>query len=79
MEVNLEVVHGAGYQVSLVTEMEPPEALALEAASQELMVTKYKFQKALEARREVEFQVVLPMETEFLELPATEAVLRMEF
>ena len=57
MVANLEVVHGAGYPISLPTEMEPPEALALEAASQEFMATKSKFQKALEAHRGVEFQV----------------------
>lgn len=79
MAANLEVFHGAGYQVSPVTEMELPEALVLEAASQELMVTKYKLQKALEAHREVEFQVVLPMEIEFLEVPATEAAHRTEY
>jgi hypothetical protein len=79
MAANLEVFHGAGYQVSSVTEMELPEALALEAASQELMVTKHKFQKALEAHREVEFQVVLPMETEFLEVTATEEAHRTEY
>jgi hypothetical protein len=58
MVANLEVVHGAGYQISLPTEMEPPEALVLEAASQELMTTKSKFQKALEAHRGVEFQAI---------------------
>lgn len=58
MVANLEVVYGAGYQIYLPTEMEPPAALALEAASQELMATKSKFQKALEAHRGVEFQVI---------------------
>jgi len=43
------------------------------------MATKSKFQEALEAHRGVEFQVILPMETEFLEFPATEAAHRMEF
>lgn len=79
MVANLEMVHGAGYQISLPTEMEPPEALAMEAASQELMAIKSKFQKVLEAHRGVEFQVTLPMETDFLEVPSTEAAHRMEF
>jgi hypothetical protein len=78
MAAKLEVVNGAGYQVSLSTEMEPQEALAMEAASQELMATEYKFQKALEAHRGVEFQVVLPVETEFLEVPAIEAAHRLK-
>lgn len=51
----------------------------MKAAPQELMATKSKFQEALEAHRGVEFQVILPMETEFLEFPATEAAHRMEF
>ena len=79
MVASLEVVHGAGYQVLLPTVIEPPESLALKAASQDLMVTKSKFQKALGAHRGVEFQVILPMEAEFLEVPATEAAHRMEF
>jgi hypothetical protein len=53
--------------------------LALKAVSQELMATKYKFQKTLEAHCGVEFQIILPMETEFLEVPAAEAAHRMEF
>jgi hypothetical protein len=75
MAASLEVVYGAG----LPTVIEPPESLALKAASQELMVTKSKLEKALEAHRGVEFQVILPMETEFLEVPATDVAHRMEF
>lgn len=79
MAASLEVVHGAVYQVFLPMVIEPPKSLALQVASQELMTTKSKFQKGLEAYRGVEFQVILLMETEFLELPATETAHLMEF
>jgi hypothetical protein len=39
--------------------------LALKGASQELVITKSKFQKTLEAHSGVEFQMILPMETKF--------------
>lgn len=79
MAASFEVVHGVVYQVFLLTVIEPPEALALKAASQELMATKSKFQKALEADRGVEFHVMLHMEIEFLEVPSTGAAHRTEF
>jgi hypothetical protein len=74
----LEVVNGTGYQVSLSMEMEHQEAWAMEEPSQELMATESKFQKALEAHRGLEFQVILHVETEFLKVPVVEAAHRME-
>jgi hypothetical protein len=77
MEANLEVVNGAGYQVSLSMEMEPQEALAMEV-SQELMATDFKVQKALETLCGMEFRAVVLMETDFLEVPVKEAAYQIK-